>query len=166
LNQGFFCSSFSQPLHGMLTNTFLVLLICSFITVFAPNPCGDALASRNCTNPKAYCPTTQPSVACHCTMTDDSCGGAEPVVEDESRSWGYVVWAILGAVIGLLCLDRLWTSCKKAYNRRQGASSAGFNPVESEEDAQTSQGISVNEMSAKEPTRVSSAGARTDNDEL
>ncbi len=43
------------------------------------------------------------------------------------------MWGILGVAVGLLCLDRLWSSCKKAWARRNGRPETDqFAPVNSD----------------------------------
>jgi hypothetical protein len=68
-----------------------------------------------------------------------------PEEEDESDSPSAltIVLAIIGALLGILCLERLYSSCKRVYMRRRGLSftrvanpNDSFNPDQTSEELQ------------------------------
>ncbi len=82
------------------------------------------------------------------------------------RDWGVIVWGIIGVVVGMLCLDRCWSSCKKAYARRQGRDRTGFAPVSGLAAGDEPTGGTGELTEIGTGGQIGSAGARTDNDSL
>ena len=41
------------------------------------------------------------------------CSGKAQDLQQPYEGWGTIVWGILGAVVGLVLLDKCWTACKK-----------------------------------------------------
>lgn len=69
-----------------------------------------------------------PLCVCHDGWMGYFCEQAQPAGVNDTSYWGNIA-LVVGIVTAIICVERLISSCRKIYRKRQGRSTAGFAQV-------------------------------------
>jgi len=89
---------------------------------------------KNCSYPNGECKIDifdKNQSRCYCVSPFSEIDSCSSYIKGETpyKGWGTAVWIAVGIVICVICLERMYSSCKKVYRRRQGREGFSMVPV-------------------------------------
>jgi len=86
---------------------------------------------KNCSYPHGDCRQYADRFQCICAEPYDIKTFCATIRTQDPpyKGWGTAVWIAMGIIFSVICLERLYASCKKVYRRRQGREGFSQLPV-------------------------------------